>query len=264
MANTHKESIAKQSADFRFKQFSICHDKCAMKVSTDGILLGAWAKLNNETNAVDIGTGTGLIALMLAQRLDSIKPDKDINARDIVAVDIDESAVEQAESNFEQSPWQQLLTAHQSDIAYFAENEKQKHRYSTIVSNPPYFSEALQGQSNQRNMARHNEYLPFSTLLKSAKTLATETAVFSLILPVKESHELLDICERFGWYLTDCTKVSSVQGKPSNRYLMAFSLNKIKQQDDVMKTANEMFIRDKENTYSHAFTQLCKDFYLKF
>lgn len=230
-----------------------------MKVSTDGILLGAWSKLNENGNALDIGAGTGLIALMLAQRTQDIH-----SAINIAAVEIDEDAAKQATTNILYSPWAKRIELYQQDINEFAQDPKHQHSFSTIVSNPPYFSDALQGQSKQRNLARHNEYLPFAALLKSAAQLSTDDALFSLILPVKEAEELLEISEAFGWYLSLCTKVSSVEGKTPNRYLMTLKKGKPTSNINIKESAETLSIRDKNNNYSDRFKAICKAFYLKF
>lgn len=128
---------------FSFKQFTVYHDRCAMKVGTDGVLLGAWADVVSARNILDIGTGTGLISLMMAQRC---------NAR-IRAVDIDADAVEQARGNVAASPWQDRIEVELQDICHFTSETL----FDVIVSNPPYFTDSLKCPGKQRNIARHTD-----------------------------------------------------------------------------------------------------------
>ena len=132
---------------FSFKQFTVYHDRCAMKVGTDGVLLGAWTDVSGARDILDIGTGTGLIALMLAQRSEA----------HIVAVDIDEDAVKQAKENVEKSPWPGRIEVERHDICCFNSDI----RYDVIVSNPPYFFNSLKCPDGQRNIARHTVGLNF-------------------------------------------------------------------------------------------------------
>ena len=131
---------------FRFKQFTVYHDRCAMKVGTDGVLLGAWTNLSQSRRILDIGTGTGLIALMMAQRVPEVP---------ITAIDIDAEAVNQANENFSASPWNNRLEAVLQDVCTYTE----KNSFDTIVSNPPYFINSLKCPDNQRTTARHTDTL---------------------------------------------------------------------------------------------------------
>lgn len=144
---------------FQFKKFTVYHDKCAMKVGTDGVLLGAWASVENARRILDIGTGTGLIALMLAQRSDA----------SVVGVDIDEAAVEQARENIERSEWKNRIVVEHKDVRDLS-GEKYS-LFDVIVSNPPYFTEAVYCPDKQRNTARHMDSLPFDELLQAVDRL---------------------------------------------------------------------------------------------
>ncbi|MDR0892473.1 MAG: methyltransferase, partial [Mediterranea sp.] len=148
---------------FQFKQFTVWHDKCAMKVGTDGVLLGAWASVAGARRLLDVGTGTGLIALMLAQRCDA-------DAR-LVALDIDALAVEQARGNVAASLWSDRIEVLEADFKQYHPDVK----FDVVVSNPPYFTEALACPDPQRNMARHNDSLSYGKLLEGvAKFLSQE------------------------------------------------------------------------------------------
>jgi tRNA1Val (adenine37-N6)-methyltransferase len=155
---------------FRFKQFSVADELCAMKVGTDGVLLGAWADVEGDSRILDLGTGSGLIALMLAQRNPKAE---------IVALDIDHDAAIQAEQNFAQSPWSNRLSVVCSDISDFASERKFTH----IVSNPPYFVDSLHSPNAARTAARHASSLPFATIIKAAEQLLESEGRLSVILP---------------------------------------------------------------------------------
>lgn len=236
-----------QAPDFTFKQFSIWHDKCAMKVNTDGILLGAWSQLNNATTILDIGSGTGLIALMLAQRVS-------IPAQ-IFGVEIEQAAAQQASFNASQSPWAAKVQIINLDIQSFSLTHMAK--FDLIVSNPPYFTNALKAPNKGRELARHNDGLSFEQLLHSASLLASDNAHFSLILPCEEAQSLLAISEKFGWHLKRLCLVSTVIGKPPSR-----SLIELARAESAAPTQTALTIRDKKNKYSDEFIQLCKDYYL--
>jgi len=245
--------------DFRFKQFAIWHDQCAMKVNTDGILLGAWAALNNKSQnkkirLLDIGTGTGLIALMLAQRCQQNQMSVTIDA-----VEIDSAAAKQAEFNVRQSPWADSINIHQQDITEFAQQTNNRAKFDVIVSNPPYFSDSLLGDDKQRNQARHNHGLSFEQLLASASELASENAKLQLILPCDEAVRLLNNSEKNGWYLTSKIEVTTLSGKVPFRSLLCLSRNKLEN-----VTTDSITIRQNKQEYHPEFKTLCKDFYLKF
>ena len=155
---------------FQFKQFAVCDELCAMKVGTDGVLLGAWADVEGDRRILDLGTGSGLIALMLAQR----------NAEaEIVALDIDEDATIQAQHNFSLSPWRKRLSVVNSNITDYNSERKFTH----IVSNPPYFVDSLHSPNAARTAARHSSSLPFSDIVLAAERLLEWGGRLSVILP---------------------------------------------------------------------------------
>lgn len=236
-----------QAPDFTFKQFSIWHDKCAMKVNTDGILLGAWSQLNNATTILDIGSGTGLIALMLAQRA--------CTKAQIFGVEIEQAAAQQASFNASQSPWSINVQIINQDIQSFSLTHMAK--FDLIVSNPPYFTNALKAPTKGRELARHNDGLSFEQLLHSASLLASNNAHFSLILPCDEAQRLLTISEKFGWNLKHLCLVSTVTGKAPSR-----SLIELVRAESTTPKQTALTIRDNTNKYTDEFIQLCKDYYL--
>ncbi len=161
---------------FQFKQFSVAQDKTAMKIGTDGVLLGAWTPLDHHPNSIlDIGAGTGVIALMLAQRS---------NAETIDAIEIEPNAHEQCVENFESSPWGDRLFCYHADLVELIQ-EPEEH-YDLIVSNPPFHNTDIVGDKTSRTTARHTEDLPFQVLLLGAKTLLSTNGVFCCIIPFIE------------------------------------------------------------------------------
>ena len=188
---------------FSFKQFTVYHDRCAMKVGTDGVLLGAWADVVSARNILDIGTGTGLISLMMAQRC---------NAQ-IRAVDIDADAVEQARGNVAASQLQ--------DICHFTSETL----FDVIVSNPPYFTDSLKCPERQRNIARHTDLLDFDKLAESAARLLHSEGVFSVIIPADGKESFLMAATRYGLHLSHQTFIHTKPGSEPKRVLLAFKFS---------------------------------------
>lgn len=232
---------------FQFKQFSIQQDKTAMKVGTDGVLLGAWAPLLNQPYSIlDIGAGTGLIALMLAQRS---------NAEQIDALEIEDNAYEQAVDNFENSPWADRLFCYHAGLDEFmAEPEDE---YDLIVSNPPFYTDDHVSGNDQRDTARFAASLPFEDIAEAAGLLLSENGVFAIILPYKEEAGFIELMK--GESLSPF-KITRVKGTPSTdikRSLMAFSYNQAETAID------ELVIETARHEYTPEYTALTKDFYLK-
>ncbi|MCB0460841.1 MAG: methyltransferase [Flavobacteriaceae bacterium] len=230
-----------------FKQFTINHDRCAMKIGTDGVLLGAWATIkHNPTSILDIGTGTGIIALQLAQRSD---------AELIDAVEIEDNAYEQAVENFENSPWGDRLFCYHTSLEEFA-NEIDE-TYDLIVSNPPFYSEDFLSNNKARNMARFTTSLPFDMLLKNASALLTENGVFTTIIPYKEEEGFIQSAENYNLFIN---KICRVKGTPTTeikRSLLEFSFRK-----NTIETT-ELIIENQRHNYTEDYINLVKDFYLK-
>jgi len=231
---------------FSFKHFTVYHDKCAMKVGTDGVLLGAWADVRNAANILDIGTGSGLIALMLAQRSKAI----------ITAIDIDENAVIQAKINVENSKWNDRIQLIEADLNTFCNTTKQQ--FDLIVSNPPYFKNSLETPDLSRTMARHASANFHHEIIFSAKKLLTDNGRLCLILPVNEGNDCIIFAQNNGLF---CSKKVLVFPKPNSlakRLLIEFS-----KQETTCYESEITIESEARHYYSDEFCALVKDFYLK-
>lgn len=229
---------------FAFKKFVVRHDRCAMKVGTDGVLLGAWTDVQHSRRILDIGTGTGLIALMLAQRCEKAQ---------VTAIDIDTDAVSQAQENIADSPWKDRVEARLQDVcSYSTEN-----RFDTIVSNPPYFVDSLECPDNQRTLARHANTLDAERLLGKVAELLLDDGLFSLILPADQADHIIRMAADNGLYLSHYTTVITRPGLPPKRVLMEF-----RKTEGSCKT-DELIIELNRHVYSEGYIALTKDFYLK-
>lgn len=228
---------------FRFKQFEVCHAGCAMKVGTDGVLLGAWASC--QQRILDVGTGSGLIALMLAQRFEAAQID---------AVDIDGDAVRQATDNFAHSKWSNRLHCRQIAVQDLAQEDV---RYDAIVSNPPYFVDSLKNPNLQRQTARHTDTLSYEELLASCEHLLTADGVLSLILPAESEQVVLDTAKSVGLYPTRLVHVYSKPGKPVKRILL-----ELQKRNDQPCEESHFYIESATSPRSDEYTALTKDFYL--
>lgn len=229
---------------FRFKQFNIYHDRCAMKVGTDGVLLGAWSDFSNTRRILDIGTGTGLIALMAAQRTSDAQ---------ITAIDIDEKAVGQAQENIQASPWKDRVEAKLQDICTYME----EGLFDSIVSNPPYFVDSLKCPDSQRTTARHTDTLDARRLLEKVKRLLTPDGRFSLIIPSDQTAELLRIAEEHQLYPSRLTQVITRPGLLPKRSLVEFRNTPQNCRED------ELVIELERHVYSEDYIALTREFYLK-
>ena len=232
---------------FKFKQFTVFHDLCAMKVGIDGVLLGAWTNAENAERVLDIGAGSGLITLMLAQRNEHARID---------AIDIEASAVQQAKINIEKSLWAERIKVRQVSLQNFAANTTEK--YDLIVSNPPFFVDSLKTNTSERTHARHTDTLTHEELISFSKALLAPSGKICIILPVKEGNLCKLFAEKSGLF---CSRLISVFPKPNTeakRVLLEFSSKKT--ETEIGKINIETEIRHR---YSKEFTDLAKDFYLK-
>jgi len=220
-----------------------------MKIGTDGVLLGAWATINHNPFAIlDIGTGTGVIALMLAQRS---------NAEVIDAIEIDDDAYEQSVENFENSPWGDRLFSYHASLNEFA--EEIDDTYDLIVSNPPFYSEDFKTEDIQRDLARFTDAMPFEHLLKNVSQLLSRTGIFAVIIPYKEEDHFITLATYFNLYPE---QVLRVKGNPTSgikRSLLQFSFNNKKEKI----VSNELIIETERHKYTQDYVNLTKDFYLK-
>ena len=232
---------------FYFKQFAIEQDKCPMKVGTDGILLGAWADINGAKTILDIGTGTGVIAIMLAQRA--------LNAK-VHAVEIDEIAWEQATYNMQQSPWKDRLEAFQESIQTYAKFSR--NSYDLIVSNPPFFSGGTFSYNESRNNIRQTIKLPHGDLWVAVRNLLNPNGKFCLILPLIEGLRFQEMAKRYHFYCTKMTEVIPKKGKNVERLLLQF------EKEDQPLIKNQLIIYTaQQNKYTKDYSELTQDFYLK-
>lgn len=231
---------------FRFKQFTVFHDRCAMKVGTDGVLLGAWANIKDTQQILDIGTGTGLIALMLAQR----------SSAEIDAVEIDLDAFNQARENINNSPWSNRIKIYHDSIQNYAINYSKY--YNLLISNPPFFINASKSTINARNLARHNDLLKEIDILKTAKNILYKNGRLAIIYPTEQAEIFQEQAKIFGFYCQRKLYVKSTLTSPIKRILLEFSQSQLEYQEQTL------IIENARHNYSTEFINLIKDFYLKY
>lgn len=233
---------------FQFKQFIIQQEKAAMKVGTDGVLLGAWACVENCHRILDVGTGTGLIALMLAQRN---------KKAEIQAIDIDEGAVLQAKENFIASPWNERLAVEQISVQNY--KAEYTNKFDHIVSNPPYFNNSLKNNNQSKAMARHTHMLSFRELINSAILLTNENGKLSVVLPYGSEIDFCKTAQDEGFSLSRILRIKPTPKKSYSRVLIELT-----KQDKVTLYEEEMIIEDKgRHAYSDKYIELTKAFYIK-
>jgi tRNA1Val (adenine37-N6)-methyltransferase len=230
---------------FKFRQFIVFHDKCSMKVNTDGVLLGAWADADNIRLALDIGTGSGLIALMIAQRSEAV----------IDAVEIDPPAALQACENAGRSSWKQRITVYPGRFQDFAAFSVKK--YDLIVSNPPYFRNALKPADKRRSNARHDLSLTYEELLKGVASLLTPQGRLCVILPYLMLDDFAGMAFIYGLHCRRITAVKTKHGADFSRILLSFGPVPAGKPD-----RTELTIYKAEGSYSEDYRELTKDFYL--
>lgn len=232
---------------FKFKQFTIEQQGVAMKVGTDGVLLGAWADVGVAQRALDIGTGTGVIALMLAQRSAQLMVD---------AVEIDGESAQQAQRNFDKSGWASRLALHNVAFQDFA--SAKGACYDLIVSNPPYFCQSLKSPNEGRTLARHAYSLPFEELLTGVGALLLPGGAFCGIFPYTEGNVFIAKASSYGLF---CTKKLNICSKPHHSVIrmlvqMEFARKPI---DD-----RTLIIHTLDGDYTDDYKKLTADFYLSF
>jgi tRNA1Val (adenine37-N6)-methyltransferase len=232
---------------FVFKEFSVNQDRCAMKIGTDAVLLGAWTSLqNNPSSILDIGAGTGVLALMLAQRS---------MAELIDAIEIDDNAYEQCVENFENAPWSDRLFCYHASLDEFADEIEAP--YDLIISNPPFYSEDYKTSSNQRDMARFSDALPFDQLLQNVSKLLSENGSFSVIIPFKEEQSFVVLASNFNLFPS---RICHVKGHPNSeikRSLLDFSFR----ENNII--TEQLIIETNRHQYTQEYINLTQDFYLK-
>ena len=236
------------NTSFAFKQFLIKQDKCAMKVGTDAVLLGAWVLPNGSKNILDIGTGTGVISLMLAQKTQA----------KIIAIDIDENAFEQSRQNVLESKFSNQIEVIHSSLQEFSKSSTQK--FDLIVTNPPFFEQSLKSSDEQRSHARHADILPFDELIDGVLLLLEPKGKFNLILPTLEALKFRLLAEKKGLNLSKLLRVKSrVDKDVEKRHLMQFEFKPSEFSENTIAIELE-----ERHQYTEEYKELTKDYYLNF
>ena len=233
---------------FRFKQFSVAHQNSSMKVGTDAVLLGAIAGVSRAKRILDVGTGCGVIALALAQRTEA----------EIYAIDIDQDSVQEAMQNFKNSPWNDRVSAKEISFQEFAETNPPA--FDVVVSNPPFFQNALRSPADKRNIARHNSTLTFDDFAKACKNVLTPEGKAWVILPLKESWIFTRSMMRFGFRDFYRMQIHPKSYQPANRVILGFA----SWQDDVIYEDLSLTIRNGDGAYTDSYKQVTAEFYIHF
>ena len=233
---------------FVFKKFSLHQHKCAHKVGTDAVLIGSWAEVSKATTILDIGTGTGIIALMMAQKS---------NAQ-IDAIDIEQGSFEQATENASHSIWSERIHVYQKSLQNFAQDADKK--FDVIITNPPYFVDSSKAPDEERNHARHTDTLTFADLILGVKKMLSDKGMFYIILPTKEAIDFKALAEKNNFYLV---KLLRVKTKSTNdlekRHIMLFKFTKEVFSEQILSIENEG-----RHNYTDEYKKLTGDFYLHF
>lgn len=229
---------------FQFKQFTVWHDRCAMKVGTDAVLLGAWADADAVERVLDVGCGSGVIALMLAQRF--------LQAH-VTGVELDAEAALQARENVLASPWADRLKVVQEDFC----NYHPAMGFDLIVSNPPYFIDALRPPMEERSLARHAAGLNYETLFRRSRELLTAHGRVCVILPTEVERMAVDAAAKNGLYVDRKVRVFTKEGKPQRRVMLSFVT------DVSPVETTDLFLMNADGSDADAYRELTADFYLK-
>lgn len=246
------------SQPFQFKEFTIAQDRCAAKIGTDGVLLGAWTSLNREPDSIlDIGTGTGVIALMLAQR--SI-------AQTIDALELEDNAYEQASENFENSQWGDRLFCYHAHLHEFA--LEMDEQYDHIVCNPPFYKNAYQTEDQARNQARFEDAMPFNLIVGAIMRLLSQKGTFAIILPFEEEEDFIKLCAQGKLIPSRITRVRGNAKAPIKRSLIEFrfqesSSSSIENTHNTHPQHTELIIEKERHVYTEQYLNLVQDFYLR-
>ncbi|MBR1882977.1 MAG: methyltransferase [Muribaculaceae bacterium] len=230
---------------FRFKQFSLSHSRSSMKVGTDAVLMGAWCPVDGEQRVLDVGTGCGIIALMLAQRC---------RQAHIAGIDIHQSSVEEASENFKASPWSDRLTAQLADVRAITATES----YDLVVSNPPFYQEDIFSPSDLRNQSRHTHDLSFGQLLTSASRILSDNGTVSIITPASARDAVINAAAHAGLHVQREITVIPVRGQNPKRILWSFKPTMCDIERD------SLVIQESDHEFSSEYIQLTKDFHPQF
>jgi len=235
------------SKPFKFKQFTVKQDRCAMKIGTDGVLLGAWTSLkNNPFSVLDIGAGTGILSLMMAQRS---------YAEQIEAIEIDDDAYEQCAENFENSPWNDRLFCYHASLLEFV--EEVEDAFDLIICNPPFYSEDYKTENKSRDLARFNDAMPFKHIIYAVAHLLVEDGIFSIIIPKKEESDFIELASAVGLHPQ---RILHVKGNPDAD--VKRSLIELSYMENEVEIS-ELIIETDRHNYTEDYINLTKDFYLK-
>lgn len=232
---------------FRFKQFGINDSDCAMKIGTDGVLLGAWADVNNSKNVLDIGSGSGLISLMTAQRSKAL----------ITGIEIDPNAAKQSMENINNSPWASRISIINADFIEWVNENDCMYKYDHIVSNPPFFNNGFIAPNSNRAIARHENTLGYDKLISLSHKLLSNNGKLSIISPTERKDDIIFYCELAQMYISRLTEVYSKCGGKITRILWEFTPQK------ETTIYSQISIRDSQNSYHEQYINLTKDFYLQ-
>lgn len=247
---------------FDFKQFYILQDRCAMKVGTDGVLLGAWGETPGNKNegtdkfrVLDIGTGTGLIAMMSAQRLTEKLSDHFL----IDAIEIDAEAAAQALENITQSPWKDNINVIHTSLQDFAISDAARS-YHLIVSNPPFYNATLKPEDEARSVARHKDSLPVAEIMQFAQLHLTPDGELRLIYPTDYDSEVMTAATLSQLHPLCICDIVTKEGKAAKRRMISLALTSHPKKEIIRQT---LCIRNKENAYTTEYLRLVQDFYLQ-
>lgn len=233
---------------FIFKQFTVFQHKGAHKVGTDAVLIGSWAQVDKAKKILDIGTGTGIIALMMAQK----------SAAQVDAIDIEQSSCEQAQENVSHSRWHERIRVFHTSLQDFVKGHTGK--YDVIITNPPYFVDSFKAPDEERSHARHNDTLPFSELIQGARQLLSPDGKFYIILPTREAQDFKNLAEKKGLYLVRRLRVKTkLVNDTEKRHLMQFSFQSQALTDQTLSIEKEG-----HHDYTDEYKLLTGDFYLHF
>lgn len=232
---------------FKFKKFNIEQDNCTMKVGTDGVLLGAWADVKNAKSILDIGTGTGVIAIMLAQRAAEAK---------VSGIEIDQAACTQAQQNMDGSPFADRLKTELSPVQDFAKLSRDE--FDLIVSNPPFFSGGTFSENQDRNSVRHTVKLSHGDLLMAVQKLLSKTGKFCVILPYLEGLRFQEMAKNYNLFCTKMTEVKPKKEKSVERLLLQFE-----RKEKAIKIDQIVIQKAARNDWTKEYIELTGEFYLK-
>lgn len=234
--------------EFRFKQFSLNHSLSTMKIGTDAILLSALAPRTNATNILDIGTGCGVVAMIMGQYHAEAE---------ITAIDIDFQSIKQAESNFKHGPFKERMQAINISLQEFASRKDNHQKYDYIISNPPYFVNSLNAKGEARNKARHNESLPFEELVENISLLASRNAYITIILPCEQTLQTIQLFKQYNIHLMKQTEIYSKSDRVVERVISTYRPFETK-----ITTIDKLILRNQDNFFTEEYKTIVADILL--